>query len=168
MLEEGVGDHGHQRVAMKTSPRAALEVVEAEFFLELLGSLLADPARLDRRGQCLEIDVGRQVGCRRSDYGANCGRKMDKQPPGKARKPLRRFPVTFRVDPTSCRAAILDAGPLIRIIVLAPRREQISRDRRGERHYLFTPEPFEIFEHRGDEFLSAGVLRGQGAREKIQ
>ena len=37
-------------------------MVEAEFFLELLVSLLADPARLDRRGQCLEIGVGRKVG----------------------------------------------------------------------------------------------------------
>src|ERR1700728_4970948 len=62
MLEEGVGDHGHQRMATQTSPRAAFEVVEAEFFLELLVSLLADPARLDRRGECLEICVGRQVG----------------------------------------------------------------------------------------------------------
>ena len=37
-------------------------MVEAEFFLELLVRLLADPARLDCRGQCLEIGVGRQVG----------------------------------------------------------------------------------------------------------
>ena len=37
-------------------------MVEAEFFLELLVSLLADPARLDGRGQCLEAGVGRQVG----------------------------------------------------------------------------------------------------------
>ena len=61
MLEEGVGDHGHQRVAMKTSPRAALEMVEAEFFLQLLVSLLADPARLDRCGQRLEAGFRRQV-----------------------------------------------------------------------------------------------------------
>ena len=51
MLEEGVSDHGHQRMAMKALPGAAFEVVEAEFFFELLVSLLADPARLDRRGQ---------------------------------------------------------------------------------------------------------------------
>jgi len=51
MLEEGVGDHGHQRMATQTSPRAAFEVVETKFFLELLVSLLADPARLDRCGQ---------------------------------------------------------------------------------------------------------------------
>ena len=37
-------------------------MVEAELFLELLASLLADPARFDRRGQCPEIGVGREVG----------------------------------------------------------------------------------------------------------
>ena len=47
-LEEGVGDHRHQRAAMQASPRTALEVVEAEFLLESLVSLLAHPARLDR------------------------------------------------------------------------------------------------------------------------
>jgi len=36
-------------------------MVEAEFLLELLVSLLADPARLDRRGQRLEIGVGWEV-----------------------------------------------------------------------------------------------------------
>ena len=36
MLEKGVGDDGHQRMAMKSSPRATFEVIEAEFFLELL------------------------------------------------------------------------------------------------------------------------------------
>ena len=52
----------HQRVAMKALPGSAFEVVEAEFFLELLMGLLADPARLDRRGEGLEIGVGREVG----------------------------------------------------------------------------------------------------------
>ena len=50
MLEEGVGDHGQQRVTMKASPGTALEVVEAELFLELLAPLLADPAGLDGGG----------------------------------------------------------------------------------------------------------------------
>jgi hypothetical protein len=35
MLEEGVGDHRHQRVAMQALPRATFEVVEAEFLFEL-------------------------------------------------------------------------------------------------------------------------------------
>lgn len=47
-LKEGIGHHCHQRVAMQPDPGATLEVVEAEFFLELLMRLLADPARLDR------------------------------------------------------------------------------------------------------------------------
>lgn len=31
-LEEGVGDHRHERVSVQASPRAALEVIEAKFF----------------------------------------------------------------------------------------------------------------------------------------
>jgi hypothetical protein len=33
-LEEGVSDHGHQRVSVQPGPGSALEVVEAEFLLE--------------------------------------------------------------------------------------------------------------------------------------
>ena len=62
MLEEGVGDHGQQRVTMKASPGTALEVVEAELFLELLAPLLADPAGLDGGGEGLQFGVGREVG----------------------------------------------------------------------------------------------------------
>ena len=54
VLEERVRDHGHQRMAMKTGPGAALEVVEAELLLHLLVRLLAHPARLDRGRQRLE------------------------------------------------------------------------------------------------------------------
>ena len=61
MLEEGVGDHRHQRVAMQALPRATLEVVEAEFLFELLMRLLAHPARLDGRGERFQIGVGREV-----------------------------------------------------------------------------------------------------------
>ena len=49
---------------MQTMPGSAFEVVEAEFFLELLVGLLADPSRLDRGGERLEVGVGRQVGKR--------------------------------------------------------------------------------------------------------
>ena len=35
------------------------------------------------------------------------------------------------------------------------------------RHCLFASEPLEIIEHRGDERLSAGALRGQGAGERL-
>jgi hypothetical protein len=40
-LEESVGDHRHERVSVQALPRAAFEVVETEFFFELLMSLLA-------------------------------------------------------------------------------------------------------------------------------
>jgi hypothetical protein len=44
VLQERQGDQRHQRMAMQARPRAALEVVEAEFFLELLMRLLANPS----------------------------------------------------------------------------------------------------------------------------
>ena len=47
LLEEGIGDHCHQRVTVKTLPGSSLEVIEAEFLFELLMGLLADPSRLD-------------------------------------------------------------------------------------------------------------------------
>jgi hypothetical protein len=54
MLQEQIGDQRHQRMPVQTPPRAALEVIEPEFFLELLVGLLAHPARLDDRGQPLQ------------------------------------------------------------------------------------------------------------------
>ena len=60
-LQVGVGDHRHQGVAMETLPGAALEVIETEFFLELLVSLFANPARLDRGGERLEVDIPGEV-----------------------------------------------------------------------------------------------------------
>lgn len=45
-LQEGVGHHRHQRMSVEASPGSALEVVQAEFLLELLMGLLADPARV--------------------------------------------------------------------------------------------------------------------------
>ena len=50
-LQVGVGDHRHERVAVQAMPGSAFEVIEAEFFLEPLVGLLADPARLDRGGE---------------------------------------------------------------------------------------------------------------------
>ena len=44
MLEEGVSDHGHERVTVKALPGSSLEVVEAEFLLHLLMGLLAQAA----------------------------------------------------------------------------------------------------------------------------
>src|SRR3984885_2827811 len=54
-LQVGVGDHRHERVAAQATPGSAFEVVETEFFLELLVGLLADPSRLDRGGERLEV-----------------------------------------------------------------------------------------------------------------
>jgi hypothetical protein len=43
MLEEGVGDHRHQHMTMQALPGSALEVIETEFFFQLLVRLLANP-----------------------------------------------------------------------------------------------------------------------------
>ena len=53
MLEEGVGDHRHERVTVKAWPGSSLEVIETEFFLQLLMGLLADPSRLDGGSQAV-------------------------------------------------------------------------------------------------------------------
>jgi len=62
VLEEGEGDHSHERMPVQARPRATLEVVEAEFLLELLVSLLTDPTRLDRGREHLQVRVGGQIG----------------------------------------------------------------------------------------------------------
>ena len=36
MLEEGVGDHGHEGVTMKALPGSPLEVIKPEFLFQLL------------------------------------------------------------------------------------------------------------------------------------
>ena len=62
MLQEQIRDQRQQRMPVQPAPRAALEVIEPELFLELLVRLLAHPARLDERGQLLQRRVRRQVG----------------------------------------------------------------------------------------------------------
>jgi hypothetical protein len=47
MLEEGVSDHRQERMTVKALPGLSLEVIETEFFFQLLVSLLANPSRLD-------------------------------------------------------------------------------------------------------------------------
>ena len=47
MLEESVSDHCHERMTMQALPGSALEVIETQFFFQLLMSLLANPSRLD-------------------------------------------------------------------------------------------------------------------------
>ena len=62
MLEECVSNHRHQRMTMKAVPRSSLEVIETEFLLQLLVSLLADPSCLDRRSQAAQVHPSGQVG----------------------------------------------------------------------------------------------------------
>ena len=62
ILKESVGDHRHERMAMQALPGSALEVIETEFFFQLLVSLLANPSRLDGGRQ------GAQVGLRRQSW----------------------------------------------------------------------------------------------------
>ena len=47
MLEEGVSNPRHERMTVKTLPGSSLEVIETEFLLHLLVSLLANPTRFD-------------------------------------------------------------------------------------------------------------------------
>src|SRR5215510_7540859 len=57
ILEEGVGDHGHEHVTVKALPGPALEVIKAKFFFQLLVRLLADPSRLDRGCQSAKVSL---------------------------------------------------------------------------------------------------------------
>ena len=59
MLQEQVGDHCQQRMPVQSAPRAALEVIQAEFFLELLMRLFADPACLDQARETLQRRIRR-------------------------------------------------------------------------------------------------------------
>ena len=51
MLQEGVGNHCHQSVAMKTLPRSPFEVIKSKLLLQLLMRLLTNPPCLDGGGQ---------------------------------------------------------------------------------------------------------------------
>lgn len=56
-LQEGVGHHRHQGMAVKPGPGSSFEVIQPEFFLELLMRLFTDPARLDRAGKSFDWGV---------------------------------------------------------------------------------------------------------------
>ncbi|GAA0603228.1 hypothetical protein GCM10009416_46160 [Craurococcus roseus] len=62
VLQVGEGDAAHQRVAVQPGPGAPLEAAQAQFLLELLVRLLANPARLDGGGEGAQRRPGRQVG----------------------------------------------------------------------------------------------------------
>lgn len=60
-MQDGECDHAHEGVSVKSLPRPPLEMIEAEFFLQLLMGLLADPPGFDGTGQLLEWGVDRQI-----------------------------------------------------------------------------------------------------------
>ena len=62
MLEEGICDHRHERMTVKALPGSSLEVIETEFFFQLLVSLLANPSRLDGGRHGAQVRLRRQVG----------------------------------------------------------------------------------------------------------
>ena len=62
MLQEQIRDQGQQCMPMQPAPRPTLEVIQPEFFFQLLVRLFADPTRLDEGGQLLQRRVRRQVG----------------------------------------------------------------------------------------------------------
>ena len=60
-MEEGVGDHRHQRVSMQSRPGSTFEVVGPKLLRELLMGLFTDPPGLDRGSERLDGGIGRQV-----------------------------------------------------------------------------------------------------------
>jgi hypothetical protein len=49
-------------MTVKALPGSSLEVIETEFFFQLLVSLLANPSRLDNSRQGAQVSLRRQVG----------------------------------------------------------------------------------------------------------
>ncbi len=62
MLQEGVGDHSHEGVAVQALPGSSFKMIEAEFLLHLLMSLFAHPARLHGARQGLERRFEGEIG----------------------------------------------------------------------------------------------------------
>jgi hypothetical protein len=60
MLEEGVSDHRHERMTVKALSGSSLEVIEPEFFFQLLMSLLANPFA---RSLCAESPAQTEQWC---------------------------------------------------------------------------------------------------------
>ena len=58
VLQEGVSNHRHKSVTVKTVPGPSLEVIETEFLFQLLMRLLADPSRLDGCSQPPQVYLG--------------------------------------------------------------------------------------------------------------
>lgn len=62
MLQESVSDHRHQGVPMQTLPGSTLEVIETQFFFNLLMRLFADPSGFDDRRQTEQLCIVCLVG----------------------------------------------------------------------------------------------------------
>jgi len=62
MLQEGVSNHCHQDMAMKTLPGSPFEVIKSELLLQLLMRLLTNPSCLNGGGQCAQIRRRREIG----------------------------------------------------------------------------------------------------------
>ena len=62
VLQEGEGEHRHERMAVETLPGSPFEVIEAKFLFQLLMGLLANPSSLDRRSQGAQIGRSGQIG----------------------------------------------------------------------------------------------------------
>jgi hypothetical protein len=61
-LEEGEGEHRHERMAVKSLPGSPFEVVEPKLLFQLLMGLLANPTCLDGGSQSAQIGRSRQIG----------------------------------------------------------------------------------------------------------
>ena len=83
-------------------------------------------------------------------------------------------PVSLSRKPKLCGACLrgsvvtYDAGPLIRIKIPAPATDQIARGRPDGGISHSRPSRAKSSSTAADELVSAGVLRGQGAGEKIE
>ena len=73
MLQEGEGEHCHERMAMETLPGSPFEVIEAKFLFQLLMGLLANPSCLDGGRQ------GTQTGRAIVNAGWSCGTRIPRQ-----------------------------------------------------------------------------------------
>ena len=59
MLEEGISNHRHESMTMQALPGSALEVIETEFFFQLLVRLFANPSCLDGARQGAQVGLCR-------------------------------------------------------------------------------------------------------------
>ena len=73
MLQEGEGEHCHERMAMETLPGSPFEVIEAKFLFQLLMGLLANPSCLDGGRQ------GTQTGRAIVNAGLSRGTRIPRQ-----------------------------------------------------------------------------------------